>query len=223
MIRLFVGFDQREAVAYHTFCQSVLDHASVPVYFIPLAKQVLSGFDGQRDGSNAFIYSRFLIPALCDFSGHAIFADGDMIVKDDIAKLWALRDHYMAVQVVKHDYKTKHPIKYLGAKNEDYPRKNWSSLMIWNCASFINRQLSPAAVEGMTNSQLHRFSWIPDDRIGALPPEWNHLVMESDPNPDAKLLHFTIGTPCFPDYSQCPQSNEWHRAHERVNEPTSRL
>lgn len=219
MIRVFVGFDEREAVAYHAFCQSVLEKASEPVQFIPLAKNMLKGFDGQRDGSNAFIYSRFLVPALCDFSGYAIFADGDMICRADIAELWGLRDPYKAVQVVKHDYRTKHPVKYLGARNEDYERKNWSSLILWNCAHFQNRQLSPETVAAMTNQALHRFQWLPDDRIGELPKEWNWLVSEYSENPDAKLLHYTIGTPCFPDYSRCPQARDWHDAHRRMNEP----
>lgn len=219
LIPIFCGFDQREAVAYHAFCQSVIEHASEPVQFIPLAKNLLKGFDGQRDGSNAFIYSRFLVPELCGFNGHAIFADGDMICKADMAELWALRDPYMAVQVVKHDYKTKHPRKYLGAKNEDYPRKNWSSLILWNCGNFINRKLTSEKVGQMTGKELHRFSWIPDDRIGELPKDWNHLVSEYPYNPDAKILHYTLGSPCFPDYSRCPQARDWHETHKRLNDP----
>ena len=98
-----------------------------------------------------------------------------MICRADIAELWALRDPRTAVQVVKHDYKTKFPRKYLGSKNEDYPRKNWSSLILWNCSSFINRPLTRKRVQEMTNQELHRFSWIPDERIGELPKEWNWL------------------------------------------------
>jgi len=219
MIRIFVGYDEREAVAYHAFCQSVIERASEPVQFIPLAKNMLAGFDGQRDGSNAFIYSRFLIPSLMGFKGWAIFADGDMICKADIAELWALRNPWMAVHVVKHDYKTKHPVKYLGAKNEDYPKKNWSSLILWNCEHFRNRQLTREMVSKATGADLHRFSWLPDDRIGELPLDWNWIVSEYPENPDAKLLHYSIGTPCFPDYSRCPQARDWHDVHRRMNEP----
>jgi lipopolysaccharide biosynthesis glycosyltransferase len=146
------------------------------------------------------------------WQGHAIFIDGDMIVRDDIAKLWDLRDSYKDVQVVKHDYKTKMTEKYLGAKNEDYPRKNWSSVILWNCSSFPNRKLTPDFVQHATGAELHRFSWLDNDRIGALPPEWNWLDVEYDHNPDAKLVHYTLGTPCFTEFAnQGSFSNEWHQ------------
>jgi len=219
LIPIFVGFDQREAVAYHAFCQSVIEHASQPVQFIPLAKNLLNGFDGQRDGSNDFIYSRFLVPSLMGYKGWAIFADGDMICKADIAELWALRNPWMAVHVAKHDYKTKQATKYLGAKNEDYPRKNWSSLILWNCEHFQNRKLTPEVVNQASGADLHRFTWLPDEKIGDLPLEWNWLSIEYPENPDAKLIHYTLGTPCFPDYSRSPQARDWHDAHRHMNEP----
>lgn len=220
MIKLAVGFDQREAVAYHAFCQSVIEKASEPVQFIPLAKNLLNGFDGQRDGSNAFIYSRFLVPYLMDFNGFCIYADGDMICNADIAELWALQDPYKAVQVVKHDYQTKHHIKYLGQPNPDYPRKNWSSLILWNCASYMNRKLTPEVVDDMPGKFLHRFSWLPDERIGELPPAWNHLSTEYPEDMGAKLIHYTLGTPCFEDYKHAPMAQFWHSTHRRLNEPT---
>jgi lipopolysaccharide biosynthesis glycosyltransferase len=149
------------------------------------------------------------------WKGHAIFIDGDMIVRGDIAELWDLRDLYKDVQVVKHDYKTKMTEKYLGAKNEDYPRKNWSSVILWNCSSFPNRKLTPEFVQRATGAELHRFSWLDNDRIGELPPEWNWLDVEYDPNPNAKLVHYTLGTPCFHEFAtQGNFADEWHR--ERV-------
>jgi len=220
-IPIFVGFDQREAVAYHAFCQSVIEKASQPVSFIPLAKNTIKGFDGQRDGSNEFIYSRFLVPYLTGYIGHAIYADGDMICNADIAELWALRDPRKDVQVVKHDYKTKHHIKYLGSKNEDYPRKNWSSLILWNCSSFPNQRLTKEFVADQEGSFLHQFKWLKDERIGELPNHWNHLSTEYPDDPDAKLVHYTIGTPCFPDFKHSPMSSMWHRTHQRLNEPTN--
>jgi lipopolysaccharide biosynthesis glycosyltransferase len=149
-----------------------------------------------------------------DFSGHAIFIDGDMIVRDDIVKLWEMRDFSKDVQVVKHNYKTRMTEKYLGAKNEDYPRKNWSSVILWNCSSFPNRQLTPQFIQQSTGSFLHRFSWIDDSRIGELPIEWNWLPDEFGPNSDAKLLHYTLGTPSFHEFATTPMGDEWHR--ERI-------
>ena len=218
-IPVFVGFDPREAIAYHVCCQSIIERASVPVAFHPLHLGLLRQYkETHGDGSNAFIYSRFLIPWMMGFSGHAIFVDGDMIVKADIAELWAERDLYSAVKVVKHDYKTKHPIKYLGARNDDYPRKNWSSVMLWFCGSARNRVLTPSYVEKATGSHLHRFEWLDDDRIGELPPEWNHLVLEY-PDAEAKLNHYTVGTPCFPEYANADRSDEWWAEYRKAIAP----
>lgn len=173
-INVVVGFDQREAVAYHTFCQSVLERSTLPVQFLPLAENTLSFYkETHTDGSNRFIYSRFLTPFLMDYQGWALFADGDMICRADIAELWRLRDPSKAVQVVQHDYQTKAQRKYLGNKNENYPRKNWSSVILWNCAHPAHQRLTPEFVMGQTGAFLHRFSWLKDEDIGALAPEWN--------------------------------------------------
>lgn len=219
MIRLAVGFDQREAIAFHTFCQSVLEKSSVPVAITPLVLSSLPGYsESHTDGSNTFIYSRFLTPWLMGFEGWAIFADGDMVCLADIAELWAMRDAARAVLVVQHDYKTKANTKYLGNKNQDYPRKNWSSVILWNCAHPKNRVLSPEFVSQQTGAYLHRFSWLDDADIGALPTEWNWLTTEYKENRAAKLLHFTLGTPCFKDYANAEMSEVWHAHHARVNQ-----
>lgn len=214
-IPIFIGYDPREAIAYHTCANSIIRHASQPVAIVPLALNLFKDYtETHTDGSNQFIYSRFLVPHLMDFKGHAIFIDGDMIVRGDIAELWELRDSAMDVQVVKHDYQTRMPVKYLGSKNENYPRKNWSSVILWNCANWVNRVLTPDFIEKSTGAELHRFTWVLDDRIGELPKEWNWLPDEYGPNPDAKLLHYTLGTPCFHEFATTPQGDEWHR--ERI-------
>ena len=220
-ISVYIGYDPvAEPIAYHVCADSIIRNCSHPLRITPLALNNFKAFYQEQhgDGSNQFIYSRFLIPYLERWTGFAIFLDGDMILRDgaDLAQLWAWRDPYKAVQVVKHDYKTKYPAKYLGAKNEDYPRKNWSSVVIWNCGSYINRKLDPGFVAQQPGSYLHRFAWVPEDRLGDLPSEWNRLVLEQDVKPDDKLLHYTIGTPCFPDYSVGPEADEWHRAKARA-------
>ena len=217
MIPIVVGFDAREAVAYHTFCQSVLEKASEPVSFIPLAPNMLKVYrETHTDGSNAFIYSRFLTPYLMGYQGWAIFADGDMICCDDIAKLWHQRDDSKALLVVKHDYKTKAKDKYLGNKNEDYPRKNWSSVILWNCAHPKNRMLDTNFVMRSTGAQLHRFTWLEDTDIGTLERHWNWLTTEYPDNPEAKLLHYTLGTPCFRDYRNADMAEVWHEHFKRT-------
>lgn len=217
-VPLFVGFDPREAACYHTFCQSVLERSSIPVSFIPLHKSMLSGFDGQRDGTNAFIYSRFLVPYIQNYRGWAIFCDGDMVMMEDIAKLWALREQNLfnkAICVVKHDYKTKHPRKYIGtpmeSDNQDYPGKNRSSVVMWNCNHYANMRLTPQLVTESPGSFLHRFQWLSDDQIGELPAEWNALSGEQDIGA-ASLLHFTLGSPGFSHYKDCDGAHHWHKA-----------
>lgn len=213
-IPVFVGYDPREAVVYHTCVNSIIRHASKPVAIIPLALNLFNDYtETHTDGSNQFIYSRFLVPHLMNYEGWAIFIDGDMILRDDIVKLWDLHNDCYDTMVVKHDYRTRMTEKYLGAKNENYPRKNWSSVILWDCASYANRTLTPEFVQSATGAELHRFTWIDDERIGELPKEWNWLPDEYGPNTDAKLLHYTLGAPCFHDFATTPQSDEWHREH----------
>jgi len=227
VINIYYGFDPREEVGSHTFTSSVIHRASRPVSFCPLHLPHFRSYysAGHRDGTNAFIYTRFLIPFLQGFNGWALFCDGaDMIVKADIAELWALRQANMAVQVVKHDYRTKHPRKYIGtrmeAANGDYPRKNWSSVMLVNCSHFAWRQMTPERVEEMSGSELHQFAFIENERIGELPAEWNWLADEFGENPDAKLLHWTAGIPAWPHYANAPHADDWAQAAIKVTHAT---
>lgn len=218
MIDVVVGYDEREAVAYHTFCQSVISTTTLPVRFTPLLRDTLHGINARRNGSNDFVYSRFLTPYLMSYRGWAIYADGDMICRSDIGKLWDMRDDKYAVMVVKHDYKTKHPVKYLGNKNEDYPRKNWSSLILWNCAHSANRLITPNRLDGLSASFLHRFQWLHDGEIGELPITWNWLVSEYPKNEYAHLYHYTIGTPCFELSQKCDNADFWFMEYKKLNE-----
>ncbi len=207
-IRLFVGQDPREAVGLHVFLESLWKHTKEPI-----AVTALTPTFGKSDGTNSFSLSRFRIPELCGWSGWAIYADGvDMLLRADLTELWELRDNKYAVQCVKHDYKTTSPRKYVGtdleSENQDYDRKNWSSLVIWNCAHwshFKNRE----KIREADGKYLHRFSWLNDDEIGNLPAGWNHLVGEIPFNPDAKIAHFTLGIPGFEHYRRSDYATEW--------------
>lgn len=227
MIPVYAGFDPREEVGYHTFASSLIHRASEPVSITPLHLPMLAPIynGGARDGTNAFIYSRFLVPYLQDFRGFAIFVDGsDMIMQGDIAELWALRNPFKAVQVVKHRYKTKHPRKYIGTKmeaeNRDYPAKNWSSVMLINCAHYAWRDMVPSEVAECSGRHLHRFEFIPERFVGDLPKEWNWLADEYGPNPNAKLLHWTAGIPAWKHYTDAPHADEWAAAALKVTHAT---
>jgi lipopolysaccharide biosynthesis glycosyltransferase len=216
-IPVYIGYDPREAIAYHVCANSIIRNSSRPVALIPVALNLFQGFykETHGDNSNHFVYTRFLVPWLMNFQGRAIFIDGDMIVRGDIAELWDMtQGGAYDVHVVKHDYETRMTEKYMGAKNENYPRKNWSSVIVWNCGNFPNRVLTPEFVAKQPGSFLHRFSWLQDERIGELPSEWNWLPDEYGANADAKLLHYTLGTPCFHEFADTPQGELWHR--ERI-------
>lgn len=214
MIRLFCGFDAREAIGFHTFVQSVIENTRSYPSFIPL-------YGDQGDGTNAFTYARFRIPELCGFQGWAIFVDAsDMLVNGgNISELWEMRDHKKAVQVVKHEYQTKHERKYVGTElesdNKDYPRKNWSSVIIWNCGHQAHKDHRDL-LRGNDGSILHRFSWLDDEQIGELPREWNWLADEYGPNDEAKLLHWTAGIPGFYQYRDAAHAQEWKAAARKV-------
>src|SRR6476660_1110774 len=222
-LRLFIGYDPREAVVYHVCVNSIVRRASKPVAVTPLALKNLSDYiERHRDGSNQFTYSRFLVPYLMAWSGWALYIDGDMLLRADIAQLFELRDDTKAVLCVHHAYSTKLRKKYLGARNEDYPRKNWSSVMLWNCAYSSNGWVTPEFVQTATGAQLHRFTWLSDELVGELPKEWNWLPDELGPNEHAKLLHWTLGAPCFREFADEAMAREWHDERRLMNTPDER-
>jgi lipopolysaccharide biosynthesis glycosyltransferase len=214
---MIVGFDQREAIAYHTFTQSIIEKSSVPVSVTPLAINSLKNYkENHTDRSNDFVYSRFLTPYLNNFQGWSIFADGDMICQADIKELWDLRDESKAVLVVKHNYQTKQNIKYLGNMNENYPKKNWSSLILWNCGHPKHKILTPEFISNQSGKYLHRFSWLDEEDIGELPIEWNWLAIEYPINASAKIIHYTLGTPCFKNYKDTDMAEIWINTYKRA-------
>jgi hypothetical protein len=214
-IKVFIGYDPRESVAFYTLAHSIWCRASRPVTIVPLRReQLLDVHDRPRERfqSNDFTFTRWLVPHLCGYEGWAIFMDCDMLVRRDIAELWALRDSCYAVQVVKHDYAPQETAKYLGNEQDAYARKNWSSVMLMNCAACT--ELTPRYVNTAPRLDLHQFKWLEggdETMIGALPTEWNHLVGYGPTREDAALVHFTIGGPYFNGYQHCEFAPEWAR------------
>lgn len=210
-LKIFIGFDDKEAVVFHTCVQSIIEKCTVPVSIHPLNLQMFKNYkETHNDGSNNFIYSRFLVPYLNNYKGKALFLDGDMIVNDDLNSLFNHFDDQYAVQVVKHNYKTKYPIKYLGHRNDDYPKKNWSSVILFNCSHPKNKFLTPKLIETAPGSYLHRFSWLDEKEVGEIPKEWNYLVLEYPENKKAKIFHYTVGAPCFSDFNHGEEAKIWH-------------
>jgi hypothetical protein len=211
VIRVFIGYDRREAVAFGVLAHSIHRRASQPVSVTPvMLSQLGDVYRRERNPlqSTDFSFSRFLTPWLCDYQGWAIFMDCDMLMREDIARLWALRDDRYAVQVVQHEHVPKEEVKFLGAVQTKYQKKNWSSVMLMNCGRC--RALTPEYVNTASGLELHQFKWLGDDGlIGSLPARWNHLVGFDEPSAEAALVHYTIGGPYFDEYSDCEYAAEW--------------
>jgi lipopolysaccharide biosynthesis glycosyltransferase len=165
--------------------------------------------------STEFSFSRFLTPYLSGFAGWSVFMDCDMLMLDDIARLWALRDDRYAAMVVKHDHVPREARKFLGMPQTAYEKKNWSSVVLFNNARC--RALTPEYVNTASGLELHQFKWLESDAvIGSLPDRWNHLVGYNPPRRDAALVHYTLGGPYFEDYSSCEYADEWRAERESM-------
>lgn len=217
---IYIGYDPREAVAYHVLSQSILERASMPVAIIPLVQEQLRarGWYTRERGATeatAFSLTRFLVPFLSDYEGQSLFLDCDMLARADIGdvKLYALANPDKAVYVCPHDYTPKDQTKFLGHVQTAYPRKNWSSVMLFNNARC--QALTPEYVNSATGAQLHRFQWTTDEQIGSLPLSWNWLIGEYPDNPEAQLWHFTNGGPWF-GIEGSDASVQWLRAREAI-------
>ncbi len=212
MLNVYIGYDSRESVAFYTLAHSIMRRSSIPVSITPLMQSQLKGLYTRARGpteSTEFSLTRFLVPALADFRGWALFMDCDMLCRADIAQLqrYIAEQNDKAVLVCRHDYVPKTERKFLDQVQTKYPRKNWSSLMIFNNERC--KALTPDYVNSATGLDLHRFKWLDDAQIGTLPLEWNWLVGEYDYRPDAKIVHYTLGGPYFDEYRACDYADEW--------------
>lgn len=199
--RVFIGWDSRETIAYHVLAHSIIERASTPVAISPVGNAVLPPAlwwrpKGPYD-STEFSNARFLVPALCDFEGWAIFMDCDMACLDDILELWDQRDERVAVLVRKHEHVPTNATKFLGATQTRYPRKNWSSLMLLNCAHPDTRRLTVEHVNQAAGLDLHGFAWTTEANIGSIAGPWNELVTHDrrPVSPSPSLVHYTDGGP----------------------------
>jgi len=220
MLKIFIGWDGREAVSYYTLLHSIQTRSTIPLQIAPLNRSTLATFYKRRRGeydSTDFSITRFLVPFLCDYKGWALFMDCDMLCRADVVEIAAmvnLQNWYKSVFVAQHDYTPKDEIKFLGEKQTKYQRKNWSSVMLFNnerCKKLTRDYVSTAP--GLS---LHRFDWLDDDQIGSIPLGWNWLVGEYEHNDNAKMVHFTRGGPWFKQYKDCDYADEWRKEFESM-------
>ncbi|KAM3402612.1 hypothetical protein ACQJBY_006457 [Aegilops geniculata] len=232
--RVFVGYDPKEHEAYEVCRRSLIRHATVPLDVRPIRQPDLraSGLYWRARGpmeSTEFSFTRFLTPFLAGYRGWALFIDCDFLYLADVAELIAsavpsdaAAAKRLAVVCVKHEYTPLEATKMDGVMQTVYPRKNWSSMVLYNCAHPKNvAALTPDAVSTKTGAFLHRFSWLDDDEIGEVPFVWNFLVGHNKVDPDdpatqPKALHYTCGGPWFDRYRDCEFADLWIKEAEEL-------
>jgi hypothetical protein len=220
MINVFIGYEPKEAVAFSVLSHSIHANATVPVSITPIMlSQLKREMWRERNPlqSTEFSFSRFLTPYLSSYQGWSIFMDCDMLMLDDVSKLWAVRDDRYSVMCVKHDHQPKEDIKFLNATQTKYEKKNWSSVMLFNNAKCKNLTLD--YVNSASGLELHQFKWLDSDElIGDLPADWNHLVGYDVSNERPSLVHYTTGGPYFNEYKNCEYSKEWFENQAKMLE-----
>lgn len=232
MNRIYIGFDSREPDAYLVAESSLRRRAKSPVSVTPLNGHRLAesgllrrpmdtrgnrfDFLSGAPCSTEFAISRFLVPILAQ-TGWALFVDSDVVFLGDVGELFALADPDYAVMVVKHaPYGGGQ--KMGGQAQLAYPRKGWSSVVLWNCDHPANRRLSLVDVQERRGFDLHGFYWLADYEIGELPESWNWLVNVVPPPDYARLAHFTEGGPFLSSWNGAPYDAIWTEAYREATE-----
>lgn len=225
MINVYIGWDSREPIAADVCEYSIHKNSSEPVRVqmlkqADLAAQMLYTRPRDSHSSTEFTFTRFLVPRLNDYQGWAVFCDCDFVWVGDIQELIQQADDRYAVMLVKHDYRPQNTIKMDGKRQEYYPRKNWSSMILYNCEHPKNRWLTPYHINNATGQELHRFTWLDDSDIGELKPEWNWLVGWYQQPWDGvpKALHYTEGGPWFKNYQDCEYADVWNRYQAELDQ-----
>lgn len=207
-MKVFVGYDRREDAAYRVCEYSIKKHEP-RAEIIPLKLSELKMFNRPYDplSSTEFTFTRFLVPYLMGYQGQALFVDCDFVFTQSVSQLFCPTH---PVMVVKHIYTPVEAVKMDQQVQHQYHRKNWSSLMMFDCQHPSNAVLTPELINTVPGLFLHQFQWLQDTEIGALDPAWNHLVGWSE-NPNPKGIHYTQGGPWFEQYKNCDYSDIWHQ------------
>jgi len=224
MIPIYIGYDSKEKEPFVTLIYSILKHAACPLAIIPLKKELFIEFyyrERHPLQSTEFSFTRFLVPYLNKYEGWAIYMDCDMLCMRNIQDLWNLRCSDYSVMVVPHNHVPEEQTKFLNQHQTKYYRKNWSSMMLFNCSKCS--VLTPEMVQSADGLKLHQFGWLQYNEIGFLPENWNYLVQNEFYTGEEKLglVHFTTGGPWFKEYQNVPYADEWYETRdEMLNDET---
>lgn len=206
MLKIFIGYDPRQAVSYNVCQHSIVLRTTCPVAIVPL---IIETLPIKRQGLTPFTWSRFLVPYLSNYEGMSIFLDADIILQSDINEL---------IQLLVKKYKNEEMPAVSVIKSSQ--KFEWASVMVFNCAHQDNKKLTPDYIEN-TNENLHKISWT--DQIGEIPKIWNHLVGYDRPCADeengykVKLIHYTQGVPAWKETLDCELSEEWQKEKQFMN------
>lgn len=223
---VYIGYDTREDIAYQVSKFSILNKSHNitvnPLKLNELKDKKYYWREEDKLGSTEFTFSRFLVPELNDFNGWALFCDCDILFLEDVNNLFNLADEKYAVMCVQHDYKPKEGTKMDGKAQTLYPRKNWSSLVLWNCSHPSNKLITKELINqpDTTGKYLHRFSWLNDEEIGSLSHQWNWLAgwYKEPEDGSPKAIHYTEGGPWFENYRNCEYHQVWKdQLHTMMN------
>lgn len=196
-MRIFIGVDPRDAVSYNVLRWSIERRASRVPAIVPL---ILPQLGLNRTGLTHFTYTRYMVPQLCGYQGKALFLDSDMLCLGDVAELF--------------DYEFSDSVAVV--KNKE--RFEWPSLMLFN-----NNKCLKLTKDYIENPENHPQSFDWANGVSALPSEWNHCVGYDEPRDDAKLVHYTSGTPGFKERRRCEYAQHWHQEKESMNSQVSWL
>lgn len=219
--KVFVGYDSREDIAWQVCRHSLIRNSGTDVSVIPLRQKVLRElglYTRPHDlgASTEFSLTRFLTPYLAAQSGWVVFCDCDFLFTTDVREVFEGLDRSKAVYCVKHDYTPAYRVKMDGKKQAVYPRKNWSSFMVFNCDHPDVQALTPEVVNTATAAYLHRLEWISDESaIGGLDLDWNFLDGEyAKPGYTPRVIHYTNGGPWFDEWQRCDFADLWIRERQ---------
>jgi hypothetical protein len=233
-VKVFIGFDPAEIRAHlvataslhscaserHDVRRVSMDELQAKRFYTRATRHMERGqlWDevSQAPMSTGHAIARFFVPMLCGYEGWALFTDGDVLFRDDVAKLMDYADPKYAVCVVKHPPMPEADAKKDGHVQTQYHRKNWSSVMLFNCGHPSNLFLWKTSLNAWPGRDLHAFKWLRDDEIGELPPRFNVLVGVSATVDDPAIVHYTLGTPDVKGHEDDPFAEEWRQAAKRA-------
>ena len=216
-MKIFVGYDPKEDLAFKVCKYSIEKRCKgaevIPLKLSELTERGLYTRESNHMSSTEYAFSRFLVPALMNYTGVAVYCDADTLFRINIEELFAQVKTQYAVSVVHHTYNPEPGVKYNGGKQTSYPRKYWSSVVIWNCDHPSNKRLTVEEVNSKPGLFLHQFKWLDDKEIGVMNREYHWIVGYHKEPVDGtpRVLHYTHGGP----WDESRESTEYGALWER--------